>query len=128
MDLDKVSEGAAELMRFLIESLSTQKAIVIRAADGYVLIYPFDYTDFFFGTFKTYDEVKIKVAELMQEKRREISWNCRRQSGNITAKMTARLEVSQQFVQDEFVGSYFETNDKEQVKLYPTSFTKLKER
>ena len=128
MDLDKVSEGAAELMRFLIESLSTQKAIVIRAADGYILIYPFDYTDFFFGTFKTYDEVKIKVAELMQEKRREISWNCKKQGGNMTTRMTARLELSDQFAQDELVGSYFKANDKEQIKPYPTSFTELKER
>jgi hypothetical protein len=108
MDLDKVSEGAAELMRFLIESLSTQKAIVIRAVDGYVLIYPFDYTNFFCGTFKTYDEVKIKVAELRQD--------------------TARLELSQQLVQDELVGGYFKAEDKEQVKPYPTSSPKLKER
>jgi hypothetical protein len=41
---------------------------------------------------------------------------------------TARLELSQQFVQDELVGSYFKAKDKEQKKPYPTSFTKLKER
>ena len=113
-------------MRSLIESLSTQKAIVISATDGYVLIYPFDYTDFFCGTFKTYGEMKIKVAELRQEKRREISWNCKRHGGNMATKMTARLELSRQFVQDELVGSYFKAKDKEQVNPYPTSFTKLK--
>jgi hypothetical protein len=41
---------------------------------------------------------------------------------------TARLELSQQFVQDELVGSYFKAKDKEQKKPYPISFTKLKER
>jgi hypothetical protein len=39
---------------------------------------------------------------------------------------TARLELSQQ--QDVLVGSYFKADDKEQVKSYATSFTKLKER
>jgi hypothetical protein len=41
---------------------------------------------------------------------------------------TARLELSQQFVQDELVGSYFKARDREQVNPYPTSFTKLIER
>jgi hypothetical protein len=39
---------------------------------------------------------------------------------------TARLELSGN--QDELAGSYFKAGDKEQVKPYPTSFTKLKER
>jgi hypothetical protein len=41
---------------------------------------------------------------------------------------TARLELSQQLAQDELVGSYFKAKDTKQVKAYPTSFTKLKER
>ena len=41
---------------------------------------------------------------------------------------TARLELSRKFAEDELVGSYFKAGDKEQVKPYPTSFTKLKER
>jgi|MudIll2142460700_1097286.scaffolds.fasta_scaffold132914_1 hypothetical protein len=41
---------------------------------------------------------------------------------------TARLELSQQFVQDELVGSFFKAKDKEQKYPSPTSFTKLKER
>lgn len=41
---------------------------------------------------------------------------------------TARLELSQQFVQDELVGSYFKARDRKQVNPYPTSFTKLIER
>jgi hypothetical protein len=39
---------------------------------------------------------------------------------------TVRLELSGN--QDELAGSYFKAGDKEQVKPYPTSFTKLKER
>ena len=41
---------------------------------------------------------------------------------------TARLELSQQLAQDELVGSYFKGKETKQVKAYPTSFTKLKER